>query len=382
MEESVRKPKICLVDDMRTNIMVLEKYLSKDRYEVFSFTSPLEALENVPKIMPDIFLLDVEMDEMNGFELCLKVRAIEGLQEVPVVFITTLNDTESLEKGLQVGATEFLNKDMNPYELNLRINNTLKVCVLNKEIREKNLQLERSSESNRILVRLLCHDINNPLTTQKLNLERMVRSEAYKSDPIIQKYINATIRGVDQIFSIIDHVRQISAIEDGKVCLEIAPVKLLDVIEEIKFMFEDRWKKKNIQFSVDDSKLPENIMVLADKTSLIHQVFANLLSNAIKFSHEGQNVSINFEDKGDIFEIKLQDNGIGIPTTMLKDIFKAHVKTSRLGTDKEKGTGFGLPLVKSYVEKYGGIINVESKSVEESANDHGTTFVIKLKKAG
>ncbi|MBF0301036.1 MAG: HAMP domain-containing histidine kinase, partial [Oligoflexia bacterium] len=271
--------------------------------------------------------------------------------------------------------------DMNPYELNLRINNTLKVCVLNKEIREKNMQLERSSESNRILVRLLCHDINNPLTTQKLNLERLTKNEVFKTDPIIQRYVNAIGRGVDQIFSIIDHVRQISAIEDGKVSLEIAPVKLIDVIEEIKFMFEDRFKKKNIQFTVDDAKLPDNVMVWADKTSLIHQVFANLISNAIKFSHEGQKIEIGFEDKGESFEIKLQDNGIGIPSSMLKDIFKTHVKTSRLGTDKEKGTGFGLPLVKSYVEKYGGVVGVESKSEEESAIEHGTVFSVKLKKA-
>ncbi|MBF0299783.1 MAG: response regulator, partial [Oligoflexia bacterium] len=108
MDELIKRPKICLVDDMRTNIMVLEKYLSKERYEVYSFTSPIEALEKASLIMPDIFLLDVEMDEMNGFELCLKVKALEGMQDVPVVFITTLNDTESLEKGLQVGASEFL----------------------------------------------------------------------------------------------------------------------------------------------------------------------------------------------------------------------------------------------------------------------------------
>lgn len=365
---------------MKVNIMIMEKYLSKEQYELFSFIKPLEALEKMEEINPDIFLLDVEMDDLNGFELCEKIRNIPKLKETPIIFITSLDDTESLEKGLKVGGTEFLNKDMNPYELNLRINNLIKLCSLNQEIREKNSLLEQKSETYRILVRLLCHDIANPLTMQTLYIDRLKKSDLLKNDPTLEKSLTSLSKSLEQILNIIDHVRQISAIEDGKLVLNISSVNLEEVFEEVKFSFEERLKSKNINLEVI-SPINTKLSVMADKTSITHQVIANLLSNALKFSFEGQKIILSYEEKGDKVEIRVEDHGVGIPESMVQDLFKSHVKTSRAGTNKEKGTGFGLPLVKSYVEKYGGEIRVESTTKEINPTNHGTTFILSLNKA-
>ncbi|MBF0207618.1 MAG: hybrid sensor histidine kinase/response regulator [Oligoflexia bacterium] len=374
-----KRPKILIVDDMKVNIMILEKYLSKERYDIYGFVDPLEALRRMDEISPDIFLLDIEMDELDGFELCQKIRENPNTQNTPVIFITSLDDTESLERALYVGGTEFLNKDMNPYELELRINNILKICFLTTEIREKNLQLEQKTESYKILVRLLCHDIANPLTTQGLHLERLKNLDVYKNDPVVLKSVSAISKSLEHILSIIDHVRQISAVEDGKVSFILTPVSVTDVFEELKFIFEERLRNKNIELLADPVSNPK-LQVIADRTGLIHQVFANLISNAIKFSFEGQKITLGCEEKENEVIIKIRDNGIGVPDDLLPHLFKAHVKTSRPGTNKEKGTGFGLPLVKSYVEKYGGEILVTSAAKELFPNDHGTTFSVILKK--
>lgn len=360
--------------------MILEKYLGREKYDLFTFTNPQEALNQMEQIVPDIFLLDVEMDELNGFELCQRIRQHQILKDTPVIFITSLDDTESLAKGLSVGGTEFLNKDMNPYELNLRITNILKLCILNNEIREKNALLEQKSENYKILVRLLCHDIANPLTMQGLHMERLQAMETIKNDPNIHKSITAIARSLEQIFNIIEHVRQISAMEDGKVTLSLTPVKVSDVFEEIKFIFEERLLKKKVELEVTESPA-NNALVLADKTSMIHQVVANIVSNSIKFSFEGQKITLSCAEKDNRIEINIHDDGIGIPANLLADLFKAHVKTSRLGTGKEKGTGFGLPLVKSYLEKYGASISVESVTAESSPDKHGTTFTLSFRKA-
>ncbi|MBF0315064.1 MAG: hybrid sensor histidine kinase/response regulator [Oligoflexia bacterium] len=384
-----RKPRVYIVDDMKVNIMILEKALAKDQYDVFSFTDPVEALSMMEEILPDVFLLDVEMDKLNGFDFCSRIRQHPILKDAPVIFITSLDDTESLERALAVGGTEFLNKDVNPYELKLRINNILHLCFLTKELKEQSNLLAQKSDSYRVLVRLLCHDIANPLTMQNLYLEKMMNTPHYHTEGSIKKAIDSINKSQMQIISIIEHVRQISAMEDGKFVLNLSPVKIAEIFDEVAFTFESSLQNKNVELKFSN-QCPQDLCVMVEKTSFTHQVIANLISNALKFSFPGRKINVdcslgsgNSNEQKDRVIITVADSGIGIPKKMIEDLFKAHVKTTRVGTGKEKGTGFGLPLVKNYLEKYGGTIRVDSKSQEDGYEESvcGTTFTLSLKRA-
>ena len=100
------------------------------------------------------------------------------------------------------------------------------------------------------------------------------------------------------------------------------------------------------------------------------------MSNAIKFSNKASNIIVEAYAQGEFKYIKIQDFGIGMPESLINDIFLDHKKTTRTGTELEAGTGFGMPLAKFFIEQYGADIEVISKEKKSNNQDHGTTFTI------
>ncbi|MBF0207935.1 MAG: ATP-binding protein [Oligoflexia bacterium] len=163
--------------------------------------------------------------------------------------------------------------------------------------------------------------------------------------------------------------------------LKLTPTNLSKIIEKAKFLFRDKLKNKMIELSYQ-KHASEEIKVMVDESSFANQVINNLISNAIKFSHENSTISISAKilDENKV-QITIKDTGVGIPIDILQNIFDDQKKTTRNGTLGEKGTGFGMPLVKKFIELYHGQIEIESKSIEQYPNDHGSIIHIYLDKA-
>lgn len=239
-------------------------------------------------------------------------------------------------------------------------------------------EIEVKNDHIKHFIRLLCHDIANPLTIV------VARSKIGKSrylDEDAQKKSFTTIHRAGELVSqILDEVRTYEAITDGKITVNLAPVSLKSVLENIDFVFKDRLIEKRINFQqigLND----QDILVLSDENSLKNQVFSNFISNAIKFSHRGSSIQFTVQGKGSWVDIIIRDHGIGIPKNLLPHILEIGEETSRLGTDGERGTGFGLPLAKTYIDSYGGRLSIESFEEKDNPIDHGTSFKISLKKA-
>ena len=126
----------------------------------------------------------------------------------------------------------------------------------------------------------------------------------------------------------------------------------------------------------------DDMQVLVEPVSFSNNVFNNLLSNAIKFSYENGKIRVRAwkSDKNEIC-LSLSDQGVGIPRNLLENIFREDKKTTRTGTMGEEGTGFGMPLVKTYMEYYQARIEVESSCENQKTGEHGTTFLLYLKAA-
>lgn len=227
----------------------------------------------------------------------------------------------------------------------------------------------------RTLVRVLCHDISNPLTTIKNRLTLIKRS---LEDQEAGKKIEKVDRPIAAIHSIIEQIRDWEAVESGKKEINMEPVSIKETISFIEDIFEDKLKEKNIKLNVD---LPDDgLHIEGDKTTLQSQIFSNIVSNAIKFSDPGSSIDIMIREDGEIIRAMISDHGMGIPDNILNNLFDETKKTSRVGTSGEKGTGFGLPIVKAYVEKCGGAISVASRCRETDQTSSGTTFELSFKK--
>lgn len=255
---------------------------------------------------------------------------------------------------------------------------------LNRQLDSKNKQLtlqkqalQENMEEKKAIISIICHDIANPLTVVSA-AANMALSK--KSD--FEKYLEKIQRSANLISDIINEVKAIQAVESGKFQLELKPTDLIHVFETIKFIFDDRLNSKNLEliFEYDENT---NLCVEADETSLIHNVLSNLISNAIKFSDPYSKIVVQAKEKQGKVYLSIKDFGIGMPENIVRDLFKQDKRTTRLGTVGEKGTGFGMPIAKIYMEKYGGQVDVQSKEkAKEYANEeHGTTFTLTFKSA-
>ncbi|SMF52235.1 sensor histidine kinase [Pseudobacteriovorax antillogorgiicola] len=251
------------------------------------------------------------------------------------------------------------------------------------QMKEDQFQKEiatRETDSLRTLVQVVCHDIANPLSV--ISGSHRVASR-FKDDQEKQsKAWDRVGRASKSIEAIINQVRRMQAIKVGKQELVLEPVDVAVVFKEVEFNLEHKARSKGVQlvFSIDKGKRPA-FKVMADETSLAHDVVNNFVSNAIKFSDSGCHVWIEafFRDGKPVIRVK--DEGIGMPPDILDSVFSENKKTSRRGTNQEAGTGFGMPLAKYFVDKYGGEVEITSKEAREGDSEHGTCIEVTLTEA-
>jgi len=168
-------------------------------------------------------------------------------------------------------------------------------------------------------------------------------------------------------------------IDSGKIVSNMIPVDLDQIFEQSRFIFNQKLQSKNLTLNFPDVR---GIKILTDEIIFSNNVFNNILSNAIKFSPEGSKIDILVEEKDENIIISIRDYGIGMPQNILAKVFDPSVHTTRKGTNNESGTGFGLPIVKKYMDSFDGDIEITSTTVEENPySKSGTTCTLKLKKA-
>ncbi len=355
-------PRIVLVDDIKTNLKIYRYALKDEDYTFFSYSDSEEALANISIVQPHLLILDIEMPNLDGIELLKKIREDLGFKNIPVIFITTLSDENRLKQAFEVGANDILPKEFKPFQLKFKVKTLLEQYFLKQKLMIFGRQMKDKSTENENLIRILCHDLLNPLTALRLLAMRG------KDEKMISI--------VDNAVAVIEHVREMMALEHGKKQLEPTPTNLIEALKETVETMQIRFEEKEIKYYFDDGFLAE-VSVYSERVTLINQVLNNIISNAIKFSKSGGNIFFNLEILNNQVYLKIKDEGIGIPKKLIPDLFNKFVKTSRRGTNNEKGTGFGLPLAKTYMNLYGGDILVQSKCEKEFPNEKpGTTFIL------
>ncbi|MDD0852877.1 HAMP domain-containing sensor histidine kinase [Halobacteriovorax sp. GB3] len=243
---------------------------------------------------------------------------------------------------------------------------------------QQRLELFKLNEKNRSLLAVLSHDLTNPLFAMKMSLFKIDRkyekmSEDQKKD-LFSKMGEITLNMEQLIHS----VRSLQAFENGKLEVAIEKVDLLEVVQEALTNHQDLATQKQIQVKIAQDK--EHYFVKSERTSLKNSVITNILTNAIKFSPKGADIEFNFKEEDEQIKLEIKDYGIGIPHEILKNLFRHDVTTSRSGTGGEKGTGFGMPIVKFYLDLYGADIDVETNE-NENIGPTGSTFKLAFQKS-
>lgn len=236
---------------------------------------------------------------------------------------------------------------------------------------QRTAELNKTLKENESLLKVVLHDISSPLMTMRFYLSFL------KSSPENEQTIEKAKKSQSAMEKIILEVKNIYGMKNNKSRAHLKPVAIEECFNDVNFIFAQKLEKKNIAL-IFNNQLSPNTKVLADQTTLTHSVLSNLVSNGLKFSFPNSEIHVTASEFSNTVVLEVKDQGPGIPERLIKSILLNEDLESSEGTQGEFGSGYGLSIVKSFVDSYGGHIEFISKHVQTHPEDHGTNIRITL----
>ncbi|NER30998.1 MAG: response regulator [Symploca sp. SIO1C4] len=353
------KGNILIVDDKLENLNVLELALSEEGYEVRKAINGPMALMGVRADPPDLILLDIKMPDMNGYEVCSQLKADAQTNDIPVIFISALDEVIDKVRAFTIGGVDYITKPFQFEEVLARVENQLTIRNLHKRLQEQNLhllqlnqELTRSNKELEDFTSVVSHDLKQPLQVIIGFVKLLGIKYLNCLDAEGKEYVAQIAKAATHMQRLIQDLLTYSQVGTGN--RELKPTDCNTVLTQTL---------ADLQMVINENKavithqsLPT---VIADELQL-EQLFENLISNAIKFHRptEPPQVKILVERKNGEWLFGVHDNGIGIKPQQSERIFQMF---QRLHSEQEyPGTGIGLAICKKVVECHGGSIWVES----------------------
>lgn len=411
--------KILIVDDELASRMKLEKIMeSVGSYE--SVENGEDALKaTMSENLPDLILLDINMPGIDGYEVCKRLKAGAQTKDIPIIFLTADTDIESITRGLELGAVDYITKPFHKEEVKARARTHLSLKKMREELQVKNTILENQVkviqekteqlrqkdlqliEMDRIagigtLAAGIAHEINNPLSFVKSSVgflkksaDKMAGALQYWDDkpvsgPLMNGYkdhlseinfehIKKTLstkydtiqRGIERIMKIVNNLKRFSRVDmetSGKVNINQSVEDAIEILgtpdtEGMEFIKE-----------------LEEIPLMDCSPNEINQCLLHTLKNAIDAVENNGKIRIttSYDKREEQIIVRIVDNGKGMPPEVLRQAFHPFFTTKAPGS----GTGIGLSLTERIIKHHGGKINISSKEGE------GTTVTMLLPVVG
>lgn len=331
---------ILVVDDMPDHIAYSGTLLRAEGYRVFAASSGKAAIHFLEKRIPDLILLDIQMGDINGLEVCRMIKANDRTRDIPIIFLTSETSPEMIVQGFELGGCDYVKKPFIKEEYLARIKTHLQVYNQQRQLTAMNNELTQFCSA-------VSHDLKAPFNIINMLIE-MLRSElGDDTDDSIMTIMDMIVSKATQTKTMIERLFEFS-----KMCNVKANVHHIDISGIAQNIFDDLYELepegRNIEF-----KLGELPTVDADEV-LVGIMLKNLLSNAIKYTSKREKAVIELTGRREsgYSVIKIKDNGSGFDMTYSGKLFQVF---QRLHSDEEfEGSGVGLALIKRIMERHGG----------------------------
>ena len=348
--------KILIVDDVVSNVLLLKILLTNEKFQVCTASNGNMCIEMAKSEHPDLILLDVMMPDLNGFDTAVILKKDPETQEIPIIFLTALNNPSDLVKGFQVGANDFLTKPFNKEELVMRVMHQIQLVAAKRIIVRQNEELKRTISNRDKMYSVIAHDLRSPMASIRmvLNLAVNVVSKDIVGEEIFGLLDKAN-RESEETHDLLDNLLKWTKSQTGRLTVVYQDLDLDDIVPGVVDIFRmiAEMKKIDLKYLPADEKLT----VHADN-DMIKTILRNFLSNAVKFTPEGKTVEVFYKREGDFARISVRDHGVGIEPERVETIFRTGETT--YGTGGEEGSGLGLQLCQDFARKNGGEAQVES----------------------
>ncbi|MBF0435371.1 MAG: response regulator [Magnetococcales bacterium] len=358
MSTTTSKAKIVIAEDSPGNIKMLVEMLAVE-YEIAIATDGLEALEVVTQFQPDVLLLDIEMPHLNGFDVCMRLKAKEETRDIAIIFLTARDSAHDEALGLAHGAIDYITKPFNPFAVMTRVNNQVLIKRQREELQRITAQLQEINQYKSEFIANMSHEIRTPMNAIIGLSDLALRMEL---PPKVRDYLGKISHSSQSLLRIINDVLDFSKIDAGKLELEQAPFLLRDAFDHLADMFRIQTTEKHIELILCYSE--ECRYELIGDLLRLEQILMNLVGNALKFTEEGEievQVTTLQESPTRVhLQFSVRDTGIGMSESELEMLFQAFSQADSSVTRRYGGTGLGLSISKKLVALMGGTIGVTS----------------------
>lgn len=368
---TIQKENLLIIDDTLESLQLLANTLSEQGYKVRGAAKAQMAIRTARLSPPDLILLDIKMPEMDGYEVCERLKSTQETCDIPIIFISALDEVMDKVRAFSVGGVDYITKPFQIEEVLARIEHQLTIKRLSKALKEKNEQLQQEIQERRNaeaqaeaanqakseFLANISHELRTPLNAilgfaQVMNREPLISNEQ-------REYLEIINRNGEQLLELINDILDLSKIEAGLACLNERSFDLYRLLDNLEELFQIQAEQKDLEiiFVIEDN-VPQYIK--ADDQKL-RGCLLNLMSNAVKFTSYGRIILTvkKMVASTTYLQFSVSDTGPGIAPEEIDSLFNAFVQTSA-GIKAAEGTGLGLAISQKFAQLLGGEITVES----------------------
>jgi signal transduction histidine kinase len=365
-------PTLLVADDEPDMLRFLKSQLNP-HYELLEAADGRQAFDEASRLLPDLILLDMNMPEKDGLQVCRELRAQATTRDIPIIMLTARADEETKLTALSAGANDFLTKPFSTSELHVRIKNLVESHHYKERLATQNQTLENTveqlKETETLLVQTekmaslgrmsagIIHEINNPLnyaTTGIFTLRTQARYLPEAKQAEYAEVITDVEEGIKRVKNIITGLRAFTHPDME----QIEAVEVSEIVASALKFLSNEWRDK-VRI---EEKLAGSLVIRANRNKLL-QVFMNLLQNSLdairrkQFGDDKPIIAIEGAVGGSTTVVTIRDNGEGIEAEALDKVFDPFFTTKDVG----EGMGLGLSICYRIVQEYHGRISVRSE---------------------
>ncbi len=375
--------KILIVDDTPKNLQVLGNTLKQNNYKVEFAINGKSALDWVKKQKFDLILLDVMMPEMDGYEACEAIRKTKANNNIPIIFLTAKSESESIVKGFELGAQDYVTKPFNTSELLARVKTQLELKTsreklesvnqwLEDEVKKRTLELEKANKELSVLdksktefLNIISSEMRTPMNGIMGTLH-LLKDQADSKEMV--KLIGVLDESVARIEKFSSSALLISSLRTKKHKLKQTDIKFKELLEYSLIELTQKMKEKKVKIDFSDAQAnPE----FTGDYDLLIVCFSRIFENAINNSPENCTINVRVKESQSVINCEISDQGPGFSNDILEKKFETFSENNK---QSNNNLSLDLSLIKLIVDAHNGKIDIYN------AVDIGAVFQVVLNK--